>query len=66
MKKSHIIKKSDSDSSDGKELAYFFSRIFCIFKNAVKNARLTLLWMAEMSVVYHRLGWACSLRRDFR
>ena len=34
----------------------FFSRIFCVFK--VNNARLTLLWMAEMSVVYHRLGWA--------
>ena len=48
--------------------ACFFLEFFCVFKvkNAVKNTCIMLLWMAEMSVVYHRLGWACSLRRDFR
>ena len=62
VKKSHIFKNQI--------LILLMARsslIFCIFKvkNAVKNARITLLWMAEMSVVYHRLGWACSLRIDF-
>ena len=66
MKKSHIFKNQILILLMARSL--FFSRIFCVFKvkNAVKNTCIMLLWMAEMSVVYHRLGWACSLRRDFR
>ena len=67
MKKSHLLKNQILILLMARA-RLFFSRILCVFKvkNAVKNAHLTLLWMAEMSVVYHRLGWACSLRRDFR
>ena len=66
MKKSHIFKNQILILLMVR--SSLILEFFCVFKvkNAVKNSRLTLLWMAEMSVLYHRLCWACSLRRDFR
>ena len=57
MKKSHVINNQILILLMARS-SFIFSRIFCTFKvkDAVKNSRLTPLWMAEMSVGYIGLG----------